>query len=291
MNGYTGCEFKIGDKVVPRSQESGYLHQSLVKDSTYVITNINNNGRVDVEGTFKHGVNGNGWDSGWFKLYEEKEVKVENTCKFKPGDVVVCTEKDSDALEGNFLSHGQSYLVIEIGAYDKFEGCFLLEVQNIETRQPASAYEYRFSLKQETSNTAESLRNSILSLQQERVSLQEKIEQNIAQKKALTAQLKELGFLLVESKGQPTNAVDETKTVLYAEDIEEDMTDPRNWKVGDLILCVDADGWRGWIDEGEIAEMVEEFTTLLTLKTKYGVHRFSSSYCEDFKFHSRPITN
>ena len=231
------------------------------------------------------------WDVKWFKFYEEKEAKVENTCKFKAGDIVVCTEKDSDALEGNFLVRGQSYLVTGIDAYDKFEGCFLLEVQNIETRQPASAYEYRFSLKQETSNTAESLRNSILSLQQERVSLQEKIEQNIAQEKSLTEQLKELGFLLVESKEQPTNVVDEKKAVLYAEDIEEDMTDPYNWKVGDLILCVNGTGWTDWVDEGEIAEMVEELTSLLCLRTKYGKHAFSSVYCEDFKFHSRPVVN
>ena len=273
-------KFKVGDMVIPFPAKDGYLSGYLVAGSTYTITKIHENGRVDVEGTFKYDGNGNEWDSKWFKLIDEKEVKVENTCKFKAGDFVVCTEKDSDALEGNFLLHGQSYLVTGIDAYDEFEGCFLLEVQNIETRQPASAYEYRFSLKQETSNTAESLRNSILSLQQERVSLQEKIEQNIAQEKSLTEKLKELGFLLV----------DETKTVLYAEDIEEDMTDPCNWKVGDVIAGESGYSFdekpvkiRNILYQGEHFECTKEFDQGDDFK-----YHFSA---QDSKFLYRPVVN
>ena len=289
MDGYTECEFKVGDKVVPCPTESGYLHPYLIEDSVYTVTRIRSYGDIDLEGLFntKDDSDSKCWDVKWFKFYEEKEAKVENTCKFKAGDIVVCTEKDSDALEGNFLVRGQSYLVTGIDAYDKFEGCFLLEVQNIETRQPASAYEYRFSLKQETSNTAESLRNSILSLQQERVSLQEKIEQNIAQEKSLTEQLKELGFLLVESKEQPTNVVDEKKAVLYAEDIEEDMSDRRNWKKGDFVtviepVCGDP------FTIGDVVELLDESASPYCSGERHSMWAMTS---DQLKFHSRPVVN
>lgn len=281
-------KFKVGDKVVPFPTEDGWLSDYLVAGSTYAVTEIYENGRVDVEGTFKSGGNGNDWDSDWFKPYEEKEVKVEKTCEFKVGDVVVCTETDSSALEGNFLSQGQSYLVSGIDAYDKFEDSFLLKVENIETQQTTYAYEYRFNQKKETSVTAESLRNSVLSLQQERVSLQEKIEQNIAQEKSLTEQLKELGFLLVESKQQPTNVVDEKKSVLYAEDIEEDMTNYRNWEHGDVLEVITHD------------DPMVPFGTLVKHNDRdgdgspYTKSEYSSKWAIDgeyLKFHSRPVVN
>lgn len=210
--------------------------------------------------------------------------------KFVAGDVVVCTETDSEILEANFLVHGQSYLVIGIDEYNKFEGSFLLEVQDTETQQTTSAYEYRFSLKQETSNTAESLRNSILFLQQERASLQEQIEKNIAQEKSLTEQLKELGFLLVESGEQPTNAVDETKTVLYAEDIEEDMTDPLNLQVGDVIECLRPTLYpSGTL--AVVSEVDEDAIYRKVAGEKYAGNFNFESFGEIWKFHSRPIVN
>ena len=201
-------KFKVGDMVIPFPAKDGYLSGYLVAGSTYTITKIHENGRVDVEGTFKYDGNGNEWDSKWFKLIDEKEVKVENAV------------------------------------------------------------------------TAESLRNSILSLQQERVSLQEKIEQNIAQEKSLTEKLKELGFLLV----------DETKTVLYAEDIEEDMTDPCNWKVGDVIAGESGysfDGEpvkiRNILYQGEHFECTKEFDQGDDFK-----YHFSA---QDSKFLYRPVVN
>lgn len=136
---------------------------------------------------------------------------------------------------------------------------------------------------------AESLRDSILFLQQERVSLQEKIEQNIAQEKGLTEQLKGLGFLLVESEERPANVVDE-KSVLYAEDIEEDMTDPRNWKVGDVITGESGYSFDGKpvkirkiLYEGESFECTKEFD--LSDDFQY---RFPANECE---FLYRPVVN
>ena len=213
------AKFKVGDKVVAVEKVvrygNHYLHPYLCSGSVYEVTKVCN-GIISVSGFFAKG-NGENWSEDWFKPYEEKEVKAENTV------------------------------------------------------------------------TAESLRNSILSLQQERVSLQEWIEQNIAQEKALTEQLKELGFLLVEGKEQPTNIVDEKKSVLYAEDIEEDMTDPYNWQVGDIleqeeysfkdkltpITKIDNGQW--WTRDND-APGVSSYGTYDNMKSK-------------FKFHSRPVVN
>lgn len=209
------CKFKVGDKVVPLPTEDGYLSDYLVAGSTYTITKIHQYGRVDVEGTFKCDGNGNNWDSDWFKPYEEKEGKLENTM------------------------------------------------------------------------TAESLRNSILSLQQERVSLQEKIEQNIAQERSLTEQLKELGFLLVESKGQHTNVVDEKKSVLYAEDIQEDMTDPRNWKKGDFVSVINTQS----LDPFKVGDVVKLLEACETPYCSGERHSKWAMTSEQLKFHSRPMVN
>lgn len=283
--------FKVGDKVVPFPTEDGYLNGYLVAGSTYTVTKIHENGRVDLEGKFKYGRDGENWDSDWFKFYEEKEVKAEKTCKFKVGDVVVCTETDRDVLESNLLGQGQSYIVNGIVEYDEFEGNFLLKVQNIETQKTTYAYEYRFNQKKETSLTAESLRNSILSLQQERVSLQDQIEQNIAQEKALVEQLKEMGFSLVEQEPPSSvKAVDEKKAVLYAEDIEEDMTDPLNLQVGDVLECLSTKLY----PSGTLATVSKVDGDTIHRKVqgeKYAGNFNFESFGEIWKFHSRPVVN
>ena len=210
-------KFKVGDKVVAveNADENGnhYLHPHLCCGSVYEVTKVCN-GIISVSGFFVEG-NGENWSEDWFKPYEEKEVKVENTM------------------------------------------------------------------------TAESLRNSILSLQQERVSLQEQIEQNITQEKSLTEQLKWLGFLLVENKGQPTNVVDEKKAVLYAEDIEEDMTDSRNWKKGDFVSVINRD--RG--DPFELGDVVKLLEACKTPYCSGEKHSKWAMLSEQLKFHSRPVTN
>lgn len=107
-----------------------------------------------------------------------------------------------------------------------------------------------------------------------------------AQEAEAILQLNTLGFSLFEEGEVNTSPL---KTVLYAEDIEEDMADPENWKVGDMIQCVNGKGWEHWIDEGEIAEMVEPLSLTLHLKTKYGLQCVDSMYYQDFKFHSRQV--
>ena len=221
-------KFKVGDKVVAIENVDNYgnyyLHPQLRRGSVYEVTKVCN-GIISVSGFFAEG-NVENWSEDWFKPYEEKEVKVENTV------------------------------------------------------------------------TAESLRNSILSLQQERVSLQEKIEQNIAQEKSLTEQLKELGFLLVESKEQPTNVVEEKKSVLYAEEIEEDMSDPCNWKSGDVLEVIKNNiNIRYWVGtKAKVVKTLENYIEF-QFEDEYIVRNQELNFPgadfmkEYFKFHSRPVVN
>ena len=134
--------------------------------------------------------------------------------------------------------------------------------------------------------TAESLKETIFSIRQEREHTLTKLKSLDTQEDEAISQLKTLGFSLFK-KGKADTS--HPKTVLYAEDIEEDMTDPENWKVGDMIRCVNGSGWERWIDEGEVAAMVEPLSPTLHLKTKYGLQCFDSMYYQDFKFHSRPV--
>ena len=141
-------------------------------------------------------------------------------------------------------------------------------------------------VKEGQKTTAEGLKQVILSIRQERELLLSKLKDLDAQEAEAISQLNALGFSLFE-EGEVNSSP--SKTMLYAEDIEEDMTDPENWKVGDMIRCVNGAGWERWIDEGEVAEMVEPPSPTLHLKTKYGLQDFGSMYYQDFKFHSRPV--
>ena len=278
--------FKVGDKVkLKKSSLDSSVIGATEKDSFNVIAISEEHWGVVVK------LEGFGGYVSTSHLEHVKENEVEKTCKFKVGDVVVCTETDRDVLESNLLVQGQSYIVNGIGEYDEFEGNFLLKVQNIETQKTTYAYEYRFNQKKETSLTAESLRNSILSLQQERISLQEKIEQNIAQEKALVEQLKEMGFSLVKQEpSSSVKVVDEKKSVLYAEDIEEDMTDPLNLQVGDVIECLRPTLY----PSGTLATVSkvdgDTIHRKVTGEKTEGTFNFES-LGKLWKFHSRPVVN
>ena len=211
--------------------------------------------------------------------------------KFKVGDKAVPFPTE-DGYLSIYLVAGSTYTITKIhknGQVD-VEGTFKCNGggKNWDSDW-FKPYEEK-EVKVENAVTAESLRNSILSLQEERVSLQEQIEQNIAQEKALTEQLKELGFLLVESEEQPTNVIDKKNAVLYAEDIEEDMTDSRNWKVGDVItgnMCYSFDGL-----EVKISKIIyngEGFECTKNYETDDDFAYFFSA--DDSKFLYRPVTN
>ena len=140
--------------------------------------------------------------------------------------------------------------------------------------------------KEVQKTTAEGLKQAILHIRQESEKMLSKLKDLDTQEAEAISQLNTLGFSLLEEGKVNSSPL---KTVLYAQDIEEDMTDPENWEVGDMIQCVNGKGWEHWIDEGEIAEMVEPLSPMLHLKTKYGLQFFGSMYYQDFKFHSRQV--
>ena len=104
----------------------------------------------------------------------------------------------------------------------------------------------------------------------------------------MTERLKELGFLLVDSKEQITKVVDEKKSVLYAEDIEEDMTDSRNWKVGDYLECIN-EGWTNF-NKRNLYE-ITDFHHLGYPVICGEINIVAVALINDFKFHSRPVVN
>lgn len=201
--------------------------------------------------------------------------------KFKVGDKVVVV--DAKSIYDTY-KNGDTGVVV---AYDSWSAS--AGYVRREDGELMNVYwsEVELIEGEKDSNGAESLRNSILSLQQERVSLQEQIEQNIAQEKSLTEQLKELGFLLVESEEQPANVVDKKKAVLYAEDIQEDMTDSRNWKKGDFVSVIN-------VDRGDPFELGDVVKLLEACESPYCSGERHSKWAmtsEQLKFHSRPVVN
>lgn len=101
-----------------------------------------------------------------------------------------------------------------------------------------SRKEERIPSKDVTVSSAESIRSNILRIREKRNDLLMEITALDKEEADCVEKLKNLGFVLHESALQ---APTEKKTVLYADDIEEDMNDPRNWKVGDIIECIDSD--------------------------------------------------
>lgn len=204
--------------------------------------------------------------------------------KFKVGDVV--TPAYVDEGMHSWLIKGNKYIVesyYEEGFVDvsgEFNGmghCTLgWDVGWFTLATPSEQF----------TETAESLKALIFSLRKEREQTLSKLKGLDTQEVEAISQLNALGFSLFE-EGKVNSSP--SKTVLYVEDIEEDMTDPENWKVGDMIQCVDGKGWERWIGEGEVAEMVEPLSPMLHLKTKYGLQWFGSMHYQDFKFHSRPL--
>ena len=203
--------------------------------------------------------------------------------KFKKGDVVTPAPVNGEIH--TWLVPGNKYVVKSCYA----EG--LIDVDGEFFNKPGhglgwSTDWFELAEKRVTTSTAESLKELIFSIRQEREQTLYKLKDLDTQETEAISQLNTLGFSLFEEEKADNSSLN---TVLYAEDIEEDMTDPENWEVGDMIQCVNGRGWEHWIDEGEIAEMVEPLSPQLHLKTKYGMKDFGSFYYEDFKFYSRPV--
>lgn len=137
-------------------------------------------------------------------------------------------------------------------------------------------------VKEGQKTTAEGLKQVILSVRQEREQALSKLKDLNTQEAEAISQLNALGFSLFEEGGVSSSP---SKTVLYAEDIEEDMTDPKNWKVGDFleqhkfsfkatytpIVGIEQGKWYTEDRDGE---------------SSFGDY---NDMRNDFKFHSRPV--
>lgn len=204
--------------------------------------------------------------------------------KFKAGDFVKLVNTyglypDQNYGEDVRLELGETYPVTEI------DGDLICLMKSDGTTE--SCFPYRVALVT-GGQTAESLKETILSIRQEREQTLSKLKDLDAQEAEAISQLNTLGFSLFEEgkvKSSPS------KTVLYAEDIEEDMTDPKNWKVGDIFVCLkwyapgDSETYRA----GDMCEMVGlEDGKWPELKSPRGyVTGIAPTDC--FMFHSRPV--
>lgn len=150
--------------------------------------------------------------------------------KFKVGDVVKPSAKTAGYIHTHLIE-GNSYTVIGHDYGLNVSGKFN-DYGNGECWG-----EDWFELA-ESDASAESLRNSILDIHSKREALQKEISLLDEQEKEAVEKLKEQGFVLYEGNVSKESAVTEKKVVLYAEDIEEDMTNYENWKNGDILEVI-----------------------------------------------------
>lgn len=201
--------------------------------------------------------------------------------KFKAGDVVKLVN-----IEGLYGSQNRSGRVrLELGEtypVTEVEGAIIrLMKSNGETE---GCYPYRVELVT-GEQTAESLKNAIFSIRQEREQTLSKLKDLDTQEAEAISQLNALGFSLFE-EGEVVNTPP-SKTVLHAEDIEEDMTDPKNWEAGDVIESLD----RNIAPIGSLATVTKTTNSIIYCSGGEGfiAGHFGSDTLNIWKFHSRPV--
>ena len=206
------------------------------------------------------------------------EIKVGQKWKTRGGDVVEIVE---DAQDYQPFKGSNGYWYFKSGVAYK-------EYPSEEDLVKLLTEEY----------AAESLRNSILEVRSKREELQKEILQLDEQEKEAVEKLKEQGFVLYEENvAQPlvgqALVTTENKAVLYAEDIEEDVTNPENWEVGDFVEAVENS-----IDSAYIKGKVYEIDDLrwyayndCTVYTKVDSKGSKTNgwSSDNLKFHSRPV--
>lgn len=188
---------------------------------------------------------------------------------YQEGDTGVVVDRDS---YGNACVREDHVLILLDKGCNQFYTVHENEIQVVNT---AGAFN---NLKP----SAEEVRENILSLRSERERHKVAISDIDKQESEMLELLKEMGFVLhdlpVKSSG---------KTVLYAEDIEEDMSDPNNWKVGDVL-------------EQTYYAFKDKYTKITEIKdgrwftqdkdgdSSWGAY---SEMLANFKFHSRPVNS
>lgn len=200
-------------------------------------------------------------------VFEEgDEGKITALCDEDCGNVMVSFDHHEEG-KGSVYVIGEEYEVIENDAETSF-------LDRKEEHRPN---------KDAPASSAEAIRDNILRIREKRNDLKMEIIALDKEEADCVEKLKNLGFVLHEEAS--SGASKEEKTVLYAEDIEEDMTDPYNWEVGDILeqhkysfkptftpitLIEDGQWWTKDNGSGESWGEYEEMKSI-------------------FKFHSRPL--
>lgn len=217
--------------------------------------------------------------------------------KFKVGDRVVVVESRPDVNEDNY-SNGDFGRVVKLAPWKEAWIETIMESGD-DTGKVCTMYTYEValvplettsvesdtvSIEKETS--AESLRNSILEVRSKREELQKEVLQLDDQEKEALEKLKEQGFVLYEGNVSKEPVITEKKAVLYAEDIEEDMTNYENWKNGDILEVITHND--PTVPFGALVKHVDADGCWSPYTSSEHHNCWSIADCY-LKFHSRPI--
>lgn len=194
--------------------------------------------------------------------------------EYEDGDTGVVVDRDS---WGNACAREDHVLVLLDKGWNQVYTVHENEIQVVNTKCAFT------NLKP----SAEEVRENILSLRIERERLNVAISDIDKQEaEALSRVLDSGWFVLHEIRVKPSE-----KKVLYAEDIEEDMTDRRNWKVGDVFVCTDWNNPETYLT-GDVCHMVGiEDDIWPILKSCRSGHSNGIALTERFKFLYRPVNN
>lgn len=147
------------------------------------------------------------------------------------------------------------------------------------------------SNKDVSTSSAEAVRDNILRIREKRNNMKMEITTLDKEEAECVEKLKQQGFVLYE-QNEPETLDTEKKTVLYAEDIEEYMSDPKNWDEGDIIECTKNE----WItfekfNVGETYEIfqIKEENDVVWLSLFDDEGRLMNAPSGEFKFRYRPL--
>lgn len=171
-----------------------------------------------------------------------KIVAAEQSCgEYHNGDTGVIEEVEEHGVNVVF-DHTDKH-----GTKIRF---FVYHTEYEVVNSSSVAFSNQKSQRNSLKPSAEEVRENILALRIERERIKMSISDIDNQEAEMLELLKEMGFVLHEEVVKTCG-----KRVLYAEDIEEDMTDRRNWKVGDVFICTNWDNPETYLT-GDVCDMV-----------------------------------
>lgn len=127
--------------------------------------------------------------------------------------------------------------------------------------------------------TAESLRNRFYEIEKEEEEISKKIDALSEEKSKIEDDLRLMGFMLC-------SPVQQDFMPILDDSPEIDYDDPRNWKKGDVVECVNAEGWGDSFVSGGLYNVLERDFGTLYIETEQGEKQPVTCTVVDFKFHS-----